>query len=173
MFTSWSPTVRAHVLTDLALEVADERAAVVLDDGRQVRSGELSVRHPARELVVPHAVVSAEELPVRLREVRDLLPARERERPARRLRRVPLHAVRGRDLAKLLVVVEDRGVCGVRELAVVRRGAEVELAGRLRESVEAGAGRSGSGRGRAGRTCWSRLRSRYWGTRCLQARHIN
>ena len=146
MFTSWSPTVRAHVLTGLALEVADKRAAVVLDDGRQVRSGELAVGDPARELVVPHAVVSAEELPVRLREVRDLLPAREHERPARRLRSVPLHAVRGRDLAKLLVVVVDRGICGVRELAVVRRGAEVELAGGLGGLVEPGAG--GGRRGR-------------------------
>ena len=88
MFTSWSPTVRAHVLTGLALEVADERAAVVLDDGRQVRSGELSVGDPARELVVPHAVMATEELAVLLREVRNLVAPREGERAARRLRRV-------------------------------------------------------------------------------------
>ena len=44
--------------TDLALVVTDERTAVVLDDGRQLRSGELAVGHPARELVVPDAVVS-------------------------------------------------------------------------------------------------------------------
>ena len=85
MFTSWSPTVRAHVLTGLALEVADKRAAVVLDDGRQVRSGELAVGDPARELVVPHAVVPAEKLAIGLRQVRDLVTAREGELAARGL----------------------------------------------------------------------------------------
>ena len=117
---------------------------MVLNDGRQVRGSELAVRDPARELVVPHAVVAAEELAVRLREVRDLVPAGEREGPAGWLCRIPLHAVRGGDLAELLVVVEDRDVRGVRELAVVRRSAEVELASRLRKRVEASAGRSRS-----------------------------
>ena len=83
--------MRAHALTGLALEVADERAAVVLDDGRQVRSGELAVRHPARELVVPHAVVTAKQLPIALRELRDLVSSRERERAPLRLRRVLPH----------------------------------------------------------------------------------
>ena len=44
----------------LALVVTDERAAVVLDDSRQLRSRELAVGHPARQLVVPNAVVTTE-----------------------------------------------------------------------------------------------------------------
>ena len=65
--------------TDLALVVTDERAAVVLDDGRQLRSRELTVGHPARELVVPNAVVTTKELAVCLSEVCDLVAAGERE----------------------------------------------------------------------------------------------
>ena len=63
----------------LSLIVTDEGAAVVLDDGRQLRSSELAVRHPARELVVPDAVVTTEELAVSLCEVCDLVTAGERE----------------------------------------------------------------------------------------------
>ena len=59
--------------------MADERAAVVLDDRRQVRSSELAVCDPARELVVPDTVMSAEELAVRFRKVRNLVAAREGE----------------------------------------------------------------------------------------------
>ena len=59
----------------MALVVADERAAVVLDDRRQVGRGELSVGDPARQLVVPHAVVSTEELTICLGEVRNLVTA--------------------------------------------------------------------------------------------------
>ena len=72
----------------MALVVPNERATVVLDDRREVRGREAAVRDPARELVVPHAVVPAEELPVRLGEVRDLVPARECERAPLGLRRV-------------------------------------------------------------------------------------
>ena len=64
----------------MALVVADEGAAVVLDDGGEVGSGELPVGHPARELVVPDAVVPAEELAVRLGKVGDLVTAGEGER---------------------------------------------------------------------------------------------
>ena len=63
----------------LSLIVTDERAAVVLDDGRQLRSGELAVRHPARQLIVPDAVVTTEELAVCLCEVSDLVAAGESE----------------------------------------------------------------------------------------------
>ena len=65
--------------------MTDERAAVVLDDRRQLRSGELAVGHPARELVVPHAVMSSEELSVGLRQVRDLITSRKGERALLRL----------------------------------------------------------------------------------------
>ena len=57
--------------------MTDERAAVVLDDGRQLRSRELAVGHPARQLVVPDAVVSTEELAVCLGKVGDLVAAGE------------------------------------------------------------------------------------------------
>ena len=59
--------------------MTDKRAAVVLDDGRQLRRRELAVGHPARELVVPDAVVTTEELAVCLCEVSDLVTAGERE----------------------------------------------------------------------------------------------
>ena len=71
--------------------MADERAAVVLDDGRQVIGSEASVGHPARELVVPHAVVPAEKLAIGLRQVRDLVTAREGELAARGLGSVLYH----------------------------------------------------------------------------------
>lgn len=77
-----------YTLTDLALVVADERAAVVLNHSRQVRGGELAVGNPARKLVVPHAVVTAEELAVCFREVGNLVTTRESECAARRFRRV-------------------------------------------------------------------------------------
>ena len=63
----------------MALVMADERAAVILDDRRQLRSSELAVRHPARELVVPDAVVTTEELAVCLGKVGDLVAAGESE----------------------------------------------------------------------------------------------
>lgn len=61
---------------------------MVLDHSGQVRSRELAIRDPARELVVPHAVVSAQELAIRLREVRDDVPVCECERSTRGLSRV-------------------------------------------------------------------------------------
>ena len=66
----------------------NKRAAVGLDDRREFRGRKAAVADPAWELVVPHAVVPAEELPVRLGEVRDLVPARERERAPLGFRRV-------------------------------------------------------------------------------------
>ena len=63
----------------LSLVVTDKRAAVVLDDRRQLRSSELAVGHPARQLVVPDAVVTAKELAVCLRKICDLVTAGERE----------------------------------------------------------------------------------------------
>ena len=63
--------------------MTDERAAVVLDDRRQLRSSELAVRHPARELVVPDAVVTTEEHVVLLGDGRDGITIREGEGSAR------------------------------------------------------------------------------------------
>lgn len=79
---------RAHILTDFALVAADKCAAVVLNDGCQVGGSEAAIGHPARELVVPDAVVSTEELAVSLRQVSDLITAREGERAASRFRSV-------------------------------------------------------------------------------------
>ena len=59
--------------------MTDERAAVVLDDSRQLRRRELAVGHPARQLIVPDAVVTAEQLAICLCEIRDLVATRERE----------------------------------------------------------------------------------------------
>ena len=69
----------AGIYSHLTLVVTDEGAAVCLDDVRELRGSELAVRHPARKLVVPHAVVATEQLAVRLREVGDLVTTRERE----------------------------------------------------------------------------------------------
>ena len=60
--------------------MTNKGATVVLDHTRQLVGGPRRTGHPARELVVPHAVVATEQLPVRLREVRDLVATRERER---------------------------------------------------------------------------------------------
>ena len=76
---------REGARTDLTLVVANEGTAVVLDDSRQVRRGELPVGHPARELVVPDTVVPTEELAVRLGEVGDLVAAGEGECSTSRL----------------------------------------------------------------------------------------
>ncbi len=51
-------TVVRQKYSHLSLVVADEGAAVGLDDGRQSRSIEVAARDPARKLVVPHAVVA-------------------------------------------------------------------------------------------------------------------
>ncbi len=142
--------------------MSDERAAVHRDHVCQIRSRELPVRDPARELVVPHAVMPAQQLPVLLRQARNHVPARERERPARRLRRVlrrihshkpengdggcgthPFHAVTGGDLAELGVVAELRDVGGVSQLGVVRRAAKVELPSGFGESVQTADARGG------------------------------
>jgi hypothetical protein len=64
--------------------VADERTTVVLDDGGELRSGELATGHPARELVVPNAVMATEKLAVGLGEVRNLVTSAESEGALRR-----------------------------------------------------------------------------------------
>ena len=61
---------------------------MVLDHTRQLVGGPRRTGHPARELVVPHAVVPAEQLAVALRELRNLVTARKGERALLRLRRV-------------------------------------------------------------------------------------
>ena len=63
--------------------MSDEGTTVGLNDVGEIRCGELSIRNPARELVVPHAVVPTEKLSVRLRQVGDLVTAREGELAAR------------------------------------------------------------------------------------------
>ena len=63
----------------------NEGATVVLDDGRELGGRKPAVADPAWELVVPHAVMPAKQLSVRLSEVRDLVAARERERSLLRL----------------------------------------------------------------------------------------
>ncbi len=72
----------------LTLVVADNSAAVGLNDLSQLRGGPVAVRNPARELAVPHAVVSAQELPVVFGKVGDGVAVRELEGSARRLSRV-------------------------------------------------------------------------------------
>lgn len=42
----------------LTLVARNKSTTVVLDDGRELGSGEPSVRHPARELVIPDTVVA-------------------------------------------------------------------------------------------------------------------
>ena len=62
----------------------------------------------------------------------------------------PFHAVSGRNLPKHRSVVQDCRVRRIRELRVVRRGAEVEFADGLGEGVQlSGSGGGGSTRGRA------------------------
>ncbi len=81
----------------LSLVVSDDRAAVVLDDLRKLLCIEVPGSYPARELLVPDAVVTCENIqffhifgpfktvvtaqqhPVGLRQVRDLVALRERE----------------------------------------------------------------------------------------------
>ena len=141
----------------LSLIVTDKRAAVVLDDGRQLRSRELAVRHPARQLVVPDAVVTTEELAVCLGKVCDLVAAGESEGTFRGFGSIlttcplamltifgtekahcyPFHAVPRGDLAKLLGVIQFCGISRVGELGVVRRRPKVELPGGLCERVQA------------------------------------
>ena len=53
-----SRTVHDVPAVNLALVVPDERAAVVLDDARQVGRGEAAARDPAGQLVIPDAVVT-------------------------------------------------------------------------------------------------------------------
>ena len=72
----------------MALVVPNKGTAVVLDDGRELGGRKPAVADPAWELVVPHAVVPAEQLAVALRELRNLVTARKGERALRRLRRV-------------------------------------------------------------------------------------
>lgn len=112
---------------------------------------------------MPDTVVSAQQLAVRLREVRDHIAVRERERPLGGLRSIlmpcaripsvreevrskinthPFHAVAGSDLAELLNVIEPRDVRRVAELGVIGRASKVELPGSFCKRVQA--------RGRAG-----------------------
>lgn len=93
--------------------------------------------------------VAANKLAVGLGLLDDGLAARETEDAARPLGRVPLHAVAGRDLPEFAVVAEDPDVGRVRQLAVVRGRAEVRLALRPGERVQALAcGRGVGGRSR-------------------------
>lgn len=85
---------------------------------------------------MPNASVASEQLPIRLRQVRDDVAAGEREHAARLLCRVPLHAVSRSDLAELRGVVEERKVWGVRQLAVVSRRAEIQLSSSFGSDVE-------------------------------------
>lgn len=48
-------------------------------DSRQLRRAEVAVRKPVRELVVPHAVVAAQQLSGLLRKVRNDVPIRKRK----------------------------------------------------------------------------------------------
>ena len=59
-----------------------------LNHARQLVGGPRRAGHPARELVVPHAVVPAEQLAVALRELRNLVTARKGECALLGLRRV-------------------------------------------------------------------------------------
>lgn len=111
---------------------------------------------------MPDTVVSAQQLAVRLREVRDHIAVRERERPLGGLRSIlmpcaripstpqlvreevrskinthPFHTVAGGDLAELLNVIELRDVRRVTELGVVGRASKVELPGSFCERVQA------------------------------------
>ena len=124
----------------LSLIVTNERAAVVLNDGRQLRRRELAIGHPARELVVPDAVVTTEELAIRLCEVCDLVAAGESEGTFRGFGSIlttsplamqticgtekahcyPFHAVPRGDLSEHRSIIQDRRICGIRELGVVR-----------------------------------------------------
>ena len=72
-------TEGAGIRTDLALVVAHEGAAVILDDGGQVGRGESTTANPARKLVVPNAVVATEQLAVSLGEVGNLISTGECE----------------------------------------------------------------------------------------------
>ena len=73
---------------DLTLVVADKSTAVVLNDACQGVDSPGTAGDPARELVVPDAVVPAEELAVRLREVGNHVTIRERECPLLGLSRI-------------------------------------------------------------------------------------
>ena len=141
----------------LSLVVTDKRAAVVLDDRRQLRRSELAVGHPARQLVVPDAIVTTEELAVCLGKVCNLVATGESEGAFSGFRSIlatfllamlivsaiekahyyPFHAVPGRDLPKLLRVREQGDIRRVRELRVVRCAPKVQLARLLRERVQA------------------------------------
>ena len=62
--------------------MADEGAAVVLNDSGEVGLGESAAGYPGRELAVPDTVVSTKELSVLLREVGNDITAAEGEGPA-------------------------------------------------------------------------------------------
>ncbi len=104
---------------------------------------------------MPHAVVSAQQLPRLFGKVRDDIPVLEREDALLRLRRklcvkvsldvvstkrtpttYPFHDVRGRYLPELGVVLQDVEVRRVVPLLAVRRRAKVQLPHALSGQVQ-------------------------------------
>ena len=76
-----------------------------------------------------------------------IISSAERERDLQ-CRAHPFHAVSGRNLTKLLVVIEFGDVGGVSQFRVIRRSAEVELPSRFGECVKTAGGWRGSRRRR-------------------------
>lgn len=93
-----------------------------------------------RKLLKPSQRVTSKHLPVRRRQRADLVRAGEDEVVLRRLGGLPLLAILRHEDAKLVPVVDDLHVRRVVEVGGVRGGAKEQLAGCLREAVEAGLG---------------------------------
>ena len=59
--------------------MADDRRAVVLDNGRKSRGRPATAGHPTGELVVPDAVMTAKKLAIGHRKIGNLITLCERE----------------------------------------------------------------------------------------------
>lgn len=115
---------RAYPGVDFALVLRDYFGDVVFHDFCQLGFvGDAG--HPARQLRVPYCRVPADELLVGCRPVYEGVGTCEVEFPLRGLCGVPLHAVFGRHLAK--IVNDDLGVRFVGKRVLVGRYADVEL----------------------------------------------
>ena len=77
-----------HSHSHLSSVMMNKLVAVSLHHERKLRGGERAVDYPVGQLVMPDTVVSAQQLAVRLREVRDHIAVRERECPLGGLSRV-------------------------------------------------------------------------------------
>lgn len=86
---------------------------MIVHDTGQTRAAPRTPRHPARKLVIPHAVMTTKYLTIALCEGSNLVGLGESETILGGLGRVPLPTIGGRDLAEHVLVFKDRNIGGV------------------------------------------------------------